>query len=235
MGGLLTRAIGGALAGFGDAAINDAKQRREDAVAALKRSQDVEDRDAGFAHQDANLITTEEGANARAALGQEGENARLGITEAGANSRNAATIAAENKRNAATLGNEGGLLQGTQQDDAGNTYGITRSGKKIDLGIKNNKDAAKDDQILNRINDIYSTTTIDPDSQKPIKSVDRNAAAAALTQMGRSDLAAIYTGGGNTIKAPPPAAANLLKQHPEMRKDFDTKYGAGAAARVLGN
>ncbi|HEY2541295.1 MAG TPA: SGNH/GDSL hydrolase family protein [Stellaceae bacterium] len=33
---------------------------------------------------------------------------------------------------------------------------------------------------------------------------------------------------------PPQAAVDYLKQHPEAREQFDQKYGAGAAARVLG-
>lgn len=35
--------------------------------------------------------------------------------------------------------------------------------------------------------------------------------------------------------APPAAAVEYLKQHPDLRGDFDAKYGQGAAAKVLGN
>lgn len=42
-------------------------------------------------------------------------------------------------------------------------------------------------------------------------------------------------GGGQPPPSPPsPDAINYLKSHPELRDQFDTKYGAGSAATVLG-
>lgn len=42
------------------------------------------------------------------------------------------------------------------------------------------------------------------------------------------------SGGGSTGSGIPQAAADYLRKHPELKGDFDKKYGAGAAERILG-
>jgi hypothetical protein len=39
---------------------------------------------------------------------------------------------------------------------------------------------------------------------------------------------------GAAAAAVPPAATEYLKSHPELRDQFEAKYGAGSAASVLG-
>lgn len=120
MAGLLMRALGGVTKGIGEGMIQQAKEARENAIMAWQRSNQVADRDTGFAHQDTmqaktfghedtsqkasfdhadtTLATTEAGADRRQGVTEAGAKERLGISEAGANTRNAATIAAEKDR-----------------------------------------------------------------------------------------------------------------------------------------
>lgn len=122
MAGLLMRALGGVTKGIGEGMIQQAKEARENAIMAWQRSNQVADRDTGFAHQDTmqaktfghedtsqqksfdhadtTLATTEAGADRRQGVTEAGANTRLGISEAGSNARTDKTIAAAKEERA---------------------------------------------------------------------------------------------------------------------------------------
>lgn len=144
MAGLLLRALAGATKGLGDSMIEKAKNARADQLDALKRSQSVEDRDAGFAHQDKNLATTEAGADSRLATSEAGANTRnaatiagsaanTAATEAGANTRNAATIKAEGTRQQAGFSNDASTVDKVIPQDDGTEVGVTKKGAAVPI------------------------------------------------------------------------------------------------------
>jgi hypothetical protein len=96
MGGLLTRAIGGALQGAGDGMVADATAAREATIAALVRQNAVQDRDAGYEQQTKTVGTQEDAQTLREKMGNDasikttGMNNAAAVTETGMN--NAANI-----------------------------------------------------------------------------------------------------------------------------------------------
>lgn len=95
---------------------------------------------------------------------------------------------------AAAHGLEAGDISYVETDASGNKFGITRAGKKVDLGIAGTN--AEDEKLLGRAEKFAMTrrTVVDPDTgQKTTEdTLDPQKAADFLNRQGRKDLAAGY-------------------------------------------
>jgi hypothetical protein len=163
---MLVRALGGLLAGAGEGIVDAAKQKREDALLALKDAQDTRDK------TDERAFITQRDAKAHAydmentAAGSALRLKEIGITEGGANARSAAALAAENLR-------------------------ADEDRKARIAALQSDQDKA----LLDRIEGAYSekATTIDADGNKTVTArVNAPAVASRLNELGRPDLARIY-------------------------------------------
>lgn len=154
MAGLLTRAIGGIAKGVGEGMIQKAKDAREQALLQWTRGNQVADRDAGFAHQDAGQAklfghedTSQQAgfdhADTTLATTEAGADRRLGVSESGANTRNAASIAGAASNTQATIKGEsdrqtaGAGLYGTPTEAPdGTMYVQNKNGEAVTLKDK---------------------------------------------------------------------------------------------------
>lgn len=226
---MLARVAGGLLSGVGDSIVTAAKQKREDALAAILRGQQVADRteaenfqtnrDAtqhGYNQSDAaaaadvrlkEIGITEGGANTRAALSERGATARAAMSEGGANARSAAALAAS----------QGEIDHYITLDD-GTNVGVTKTGKVVPLTdasgkpVKSQKDLTAADQRLLKAYETRHTTV---DDVSGARTIDYNAVDADLRKAGRASLADQYMGiapGGGTpaaVQAPANAPASV--------------------------
>jgi hypothetical protein len=197
MGGLL-RALAGGLKGIGDGMIDKAKADREAAIVALARQGAVQDRDATFAHQDANLATSEAGANSRAdnnnatSITTTGMNNATQIADTASNNQTSirttgmnnatstantgATIAGENARSAAALAHDDGLVDKVLPQPDGSQVVVKKGGTASTLIGDDGKPVQGDVSLSpsqNRLLAVYKS-----------KNVLRDADGAAITDAG---------------------------------------------------
>lgn len=82
------------------------------------------------------------------------------------------------------------------------------------------------------------TGMIDDKSAPDGRRLPTNDEQFAAMQKAQQQLQSLGQGGGQStsvISGPPSGAVDFLKKNPQQRAAFDQKYGAGAAARVLGS
>lgn len=206
MAGLLGRAIAGALKGVGDGMVEDAKKAREDALAALTRAQQVEDRNALFTHQDQTTATTEAGADRRQGVSEQGQTTRLGISEKGANDRLTTSEAGANKRAAMS---EGGA-------NARNAATIQAEGDRQAAGFKH-----EDDSAANRFDDIK------PQADGTYIAINKNGVAKKLIDKDGVPVTA------PTDKVPPSVAAAIFKAHTTIGDNGNPVVDTDAALEDL--
>lgn len=231
MAGLLQRVAGGALKGLGDSMVEQAKQRREDALTQLGIQ--VKREDAATAHQYDMESIDQRGAVER--LGQENQSGLLAKRDAAQHDYRMAegeADATNRERVARTTHDlEANDATGTVITGDGKIYQSRRGGGLTDTGVTT--DSKTDSDMLAQAESIAATsrTTQDADGNKTVeKVVDPKKAIEYLVRSGRPDLARRY----GYFPPVPEGAIDLLRKKPELRKDFDQKYGPGAASKALG-
>ena len=103
--------------------------------------------------------------------------------------------------------------------------------KRLDSSVKNwtmvSQQYAKDTQAIAVHN------ALNPNAKKPVPTMDEWLAtqSPAIRNAYRGQPA---TGEWPKVETPPAAAIEVLRNKPELRDQFDAKYGPGSAARILG-
>lgn len=229
MAGLLQRAIGGALKGLGDGIVEQARQRREDALMQLGIQTKREDAATAHRFDQENIdqrgklesdLKDKDFSNQKDRDATQ-HNYRMEEGDADADNR----IRAARTEHDMTSGDVNGLFTA----DNGDVYAQTKRGL---LPQPNIKGANKTDKQLLDDADAYASTTkkvtADDGSITQEKVTDPKKAIQYLKQHGREDLAVGFF--------PPPnkSAVDYLRKNPGLSKDFDQKYGPGAAKKALG-
>jgi hypothetical protein len=253
MAGLLSNVVGGALQGLGDSMVQQANDMRQQRLLELQQSlRDASDekqdnRNHGFRIDEANVEhgfrSQEQEQNHGFELDRDNQNnaaslKRTQIEEGGATSRQAAGFAHDDTE-----------LTGTTTDASGNVVGISRTGKAVQTGIKADKTvSASQKDLMDRVENEFTVSkpiigADGEDTGKVEKTLNVKGVAGRLRDLGHPELAKIYDGGKSAPSKQAPAAKpvitnaakDFLKSNPNTRSFFDQKYGAGAAASVLGN
>lgn len=160
---------------------------------------------------------------------------RLHVTESGARDRqdalhknNLDEISARSKAQisaaAAVHGMDLNDLSWIETDDAtGTKFGVSKSGKKIDLGITGPN--AADEKLLARAERFAQRTVVNPETQEKTTEIDETKAADFLARQGRDDLAKGYKTPKAPVAPPAPKGVPAGSQYSPSRQQWRDSSG----------
>lgn len=216
--GLLQSALGGLLAGAGEGLADAGKAAREYALKMLDEDRADKRLAAEYGYRikeqnnQADLNAKQSGLEHGFRL-EEGHAAsgdrlkEIGVSEDHADRRNAATLAADAARQGAGFAHDDAGIASQTVDADGNIIGITRTGARVNTGVKAAGLSPADQKIIEIVAGQHTVkvNTKDPDTGSFVQTeqIDTKAVADQLARvLKRPDLAKLYT---SAPAAPAPA------------------------------